>query len=139
MRARNISSRVKARSKADMCEIRLAEFDEIVEARGEVANATEFRVTAGSSGNQTQVEIEDRRVTKGLKRLAKALEKQASKVARELAHMTEETRADMHRVVTRIAELPKQHPLTRASVGPTPATHSILTVLKAGEIVYETL
>ena len=76
MRARNISSRVKARSKADMCEIRLAEFDEIVEARGEVANATEFRVTAGSSGNQTQVEIEDRRVTKGLKRLAKALEKQ---------------------------------------------------------------
>ena len=59
----------------------------------------------------------------------------AGQVQRKLAAMSEEIRADMHRAVTKLAGEAKRHPLTRESVGASPATDAICTQLKAAKIV----
>ena len=74
--APNATVRKPASIRAADLQIRLDELDELVAARADVANATEKRASAGSTGNSTLIERADVLVQHALTRLSRVLARQ---------------------------------------------------------------
>ena len=76
LNAKNITSRLEASKRAAELQIRLDELDELVAARNAVANSTEERASAGSTGNSTMIERFDKSVQIALHNLSMVLSHQ---------------------------------------------------------------